>query len=584
MSDKEESVHIEEGDDEEANESMHEEEADYIEKDNLEGDGDDVGDEEEEEAEGEPEDGDAVEGEEEEVEQEEDEQEQDADEDEEMVDDNEILEDDVDPEDDEEQKEEEEETPMKKRAKYIVPSRQDFKSDTQRELQERTVMVGPISLKDVLNIHFLDTVKGASHVSIRFCKPKKAKSEETTEKKDVADKKEEKKDVANEKDKTESPPNDIKENGSDDKSENVEELKGVFEVRFNTVDEANTFIEEVGEMGEHINVSRVNWEFVKSEEYKTLKNMAMQFDAEGISGHRLNRTVALCGLALDLDKEKLMEAIPLASEITLPKNYESDEMKGYAYVEVPTLAKLKELHKSNIVVDEINYKLHSLEDIPTVARVMKMIDDEKMDENLRSPLDPGKKDRLQLLLSYAIHHEKMDELTEKDKEGLEKRLSILRLRLREDKNFRISRSSRQAPRRPLRGGSSRPSISSSYRGGSSSSTREYRRYDEPRGRYSSYDSYKDDRPRRGGYRESSDNRSNPRRYETSGPRGNSYRGNTSNGYRGGSNSYRGGSSLRGGSSSSYPPNRKRTYANDGPPQKRRTGGSWYDDDRASYYV
>merc|ERR1712168_215019 len=343
MSDKEaeeESVHIEEGDEEEEEceeaadaESMHEEDAeDYIEKDNLEADGDEAveeeiqeGSEEEIEQDGEEQDGE--------------EQEVDGDEDEEMVDDNEILEDDVDPEDENEGKEEEEEeVPIKKRAKYIVPSRQDFKSDT-RELQERTIIVGPVSLKDVLNVQVLDSIKTAAHVSIRFCKPKKPKEEsndkkESTDKKDnkkedkkdekKEDKKEEKKedketnDKTNEseKEKMDTSTNEIKENGDESHSEYCEELKGVLEVRFNTVDEAHTFIEEIGVMGDGITVSRVNWEFAKSEEYKALKNIAMQFDAEGISGHRLNRTVALCGLALDLNREKLMEAIPLESEIT----------------------------------------------------------------------------------------------------------------------------------------------------------------------------------------------------------------------------------------------------------------------------
>ena len=69
---------------------------------------------------------------------------------------------------------------------------------------------------------------------------------------------------------------------------------------------------------------------------------------------------------------------------------------------------------------ERNYKVHALMEIPALDSVIRRIDKERPADTPTRAMEQAKKERLRLLLRYASHYERVEDLPEAKLEAIKK--------------------------------------------------------------------------------------------------------------------------------------------------------------------
>jgi len=288
-----------------------------------------------------------------------------------------------------------------KKPRYFIPSRLEFRQDRIREQQERTVMIGPTAIDDLSTPKLMQCIRGSTQFFIRFFKDdhKAAHTEANGE-------------------------TPVKIEKSD------EDFKGHIEIRFNSVQEAEECVEALKNVREGLSARRITYEYTKEDEYKEMRKIGNPQDSEGLTGHRASRMVTIPGISPDITRDMITEKVPDAVEVMIPKATSGENIKGYAYVELPNAQKAKELENTSIEFDEKSHKCYTLLEIPALDSVIRRIDKERVADTPTKPMEQAKRDRLRLLLRYASHYERVEDLPEAKVEAIKKRIAQIRKRLR----------------------------------------------------------------------------------------------------------------------------------------------------------
>ena len=342
------------------------------------------------------------------------------------------------------------------------------------------------------------------------------------------------------------------------------DVKGHIELLFKSEEEALEAEKDLQGFKESITVKQNNEEFKKSQEYKELKF------GPADEGTSIKRTLVIKGTPKPITKEELLEKIPDAVHVILPKRGTPPEYPGFAFVEMPTVERADSMVDQKIEFTgekTLTATLQKFDHVPSIDVLFRLIDKNGFDRQLSSPLTTPRFQRLQTLILQCHYYERCGFLVKSQKlESLKRRTEMLVSRRTEHKRLlrRFDNRKRPGPYSPRnsyppkrprynsRGGFNDRGPRHDWNEGPGWGPPPLMDYGGPRGgyddgywgddySYGSYDGYDDfgrnDRGRRmppgGPMRDRSGPRGGGNRYGGGGSGGNRYGGNSSGGGSGG---------------------------------------------------
>jgi len=313
-----------------------------------------------------------------------------------------------------EQTETPESTKPEKKGRTFIPSQLEFKSERTREQQERTVIIGPATLDDLFQSRIKDYMPHSEQFYIRYLNTEVIKKDTSEETGDV---------VING-----DPP--------------VKEHRGLVEVRFPTIEEAENAVQELAGLHDGLIVKRITYEFAKTPEFKTLKKIGQPYDSDGLDGFAMRRVVALVGIDDNIKLENIKEKIPEAIDAMFPNDYVKNERKSYCYIEMKTLEDVKSHLDKSVSINDKEYSIVALEEIPPLEFLTKKLDRENIPDYLQFPLDKVKKDRIRTLLRQTNHHKRLDGISDAKLDMIKKKTHRFEALLKQDFQLRRGRGGR----------------------------------------------------------------------------------------------------------------------------------------------
>jgi len=354
---------------------------------------------------------------------------------------------------------------QERKGRPFHPTQLEFKYERTREQQERTLILGPATLDDLFQSKIKDYMPHSEQFYIRYLfseVPKCESSEETSE---------------------------SLSNGEPPKKEH----RGLIEVRFSSIEEAQQAVDDLTGLHEGLVVKRITYEFSKTEEFKQLKKVGQSYDGDGLDGFAMKRIIGLVGIDDSVAMDTIKEKIPEVVDVLFPYDYSKNERKGYCYMELKTLEDLKTYVDKSITINDKEYSIISLEEIPPLEVLTKKLDRENIPEYLQFPLDKVKKERIKTLLRQASHHKRLDGISEAKIDMIKKKTYRFETIMKQDFHLRRGRGGRGRGRGD-RGGGGRGNM----RG--FGHPPQYNNYSQGYGRYDNYNDYYpyDGHRRRGG--------------------------------------------------------------------------------------
>lgn len=220
------------------------------------------------------------------------------------------------------------------------------------------------------------------------------------------------------------------------------DVKGHIELLFKSEEEALVAEKDLQGFKENVTVKQNNEEFKKSQEYKELKF------GPADEGTSIKRTLVIKGTPIPITKEELLEKIPDAVHIILPKRGTPPEYPGFAFVEMPTVERADSMVDTKIeFAEKSSATLQKFDHIPSVDVLFRLIDKNGFDRQLTTgPLTPTRFQRLQTLILQCHYYERCAFLVKSQKlESLKRRGEMLVSRRTEHKRLARRYDNRKRP-------------------------------------------------------------------------------------------------------------------------------------------